>query len=290
MGLLSSVKGKVKKVGQALKKFINTPYLAKLNTIEQDLQRSPTKAALVATGAIAAPAALTSLSTATKAATPAIKAGATAAAPIIKSGASSASRAAGGIGRKVATRFLDKPLQTTGQLGAALVGGSILASSKKARTTAVKLPGELVQFGTNIGTAIDNPSVESVKKIATDSPVLTAAALAGAALVISKAGGTAATIANTKAVKESNDLLRNPTTIPTPVSGMTSGIAKPLEKSALQGESPSAINLKSPKKGGKTTKRTKRKAKVNKCRQFNSCLHTRGCKKNGSATKCYNFY
>ncbi len=251
--------------------FFNRPYLAGLEKFEQKLQDRPTEAALVATGIIAAPAVVSTLSTGAKAVAPVIATGAKAAAPVVGKAAISA------------IQHPKETLNTAIGASAALFGGSILLSSAKARKSVVQLPGEIAQFGSNIGVAIDNPSISNVAKIAKDSPVLTAVALAGAALIVSKAAGTAATIANTKAVRDNSDLSKNPNSVNTPISGVGSSNPKPLLSSPLIGDNPTAIDLTKAKRQGKTTKHRRRKAKLYKAQ-----LHR--CHNYGSASKCYNFY
>lgn len=277
MGLVSAVKGAVTKAATAVKTFAESKPLAFLNKVESNLQANPVKAAAVATGVIAAPALISSVSTASKAAAPVVAKAATAAAPVV-------AKAAVSTAKSVVTNPAGA-LKTTIGGGAVILGGSILASSSKARESVVKAPGEIAQFGTNIGIAIDNPSVENIGNIAKDSPILTGLALAGAALVVSKAAGTIATAANTKAIKDSNDILKNPNTIQTPVSGVISGTSKPLDTpTTLQGNNPSAVSINQPKKQGTTSKRRRRKAKIYKCE------HKRRLVTHGHATKCYNFY
>lgn len=205
--------------------------------------------------------------------------------------------------------FINQPIKTTAKVGGAILAGSILTSSKKARETIVKAPGNLAQFGTNIGDFIDNPNLDSLTKIGADNPGLSALAVLTGGLLIGKATSSIVTAANTEALKDNTeaaknnsaasnldgelpsggkskdekpvsnpgDITKNPS--PSDIGESPSG-AKPLDKNPFPGESPTPST---PKKPGKKKKQAKRKAKVYKCHSLRRVQH-------GSATKCYNFY
>lgn len=247
MGILSSITSTVSKAVSAVKTFAASKPLAFMNKIEGDLQSSPVKAAAVATGIIAAPAAISSLSTAAKAATPAVSSAVAAASPVVKSAAISA-------GTSTVKAIVANPIKATATVGAAIVGTNILASSSSARKAVVQAPSQLAVFGANIGKAIDNPTVDNILKIPKDSPLLTAAAIAGAAVIVGKAAGTAATIANTKALKEGHDIAK----LPKPI-GEQGLVSASLPSPATIGESQAEAVI-APKK--KAVKKKKAKKKV----------------------------
>ena len=205
---------------------------------------------------------------------------------VIMTATAGAILAAPKVGAAALTAAKAKPLAAAAAVPIGITAASTLVSSEKARTAAAEVvnPTNYASFGSNIGKAIDNPSWENVKKIATESPYLTAATAAGAALLVGKVTRTVATIANTKAIKEANELMSNPITS-TPLQGVTSGQAKPLDKiSTLAGaDTPAAVSVSKPKKQGAKRKQGKRKAKVYKCGHIRRIQH-------GCATKCYNFY
>lgn len=89
-----------------------------------------------------------------------------------------------GVATAIVKTAITKPILT----GAVLVGGGILAESKKAQEL-VKTTNP-VEFGQDIGKAIENPSVSSIKEILTDNPLISGVvgAVAGAGLI--KAGSS----------------------------------------------------------------------------------------------------
>lgn len=269
MGLLSNAISSVKS-------FFNTPYLAGLEKAEQHLQAHPVEAALITTKIVAAPAVLATSVTAAKAAAPVVAK----AAPVV---AAAAVKTTG----KIVTSAITNPaqaLRTTIGAGTAIVGGSILLSSSKARTTLVETPGNLATFGTNVGKAIDEPSFKNIAKVAEDSPIITGALIAGGALIAAKAGGTIATIANTKAIKDVKDAIQTPEKSVVSLLGGNSAMDKTLPKNTLA-DSPtsSAVTIKQTKKQGKRRKSSKRKANIYKCQTIRRAHY-------GHTNKCYNFY
>lgn len=91
-------------------------------------------------------------------------------------------------------------------VGGGLVAGSALVSSPKATAAVINTPKALVNVGGNIGKVIENPSIEGVKKIFKENPVIsTGAVVAGVGALGLGAGAlanTLATSANTSALKE----------------------------------------------------------------------------------------
>lgn len=87
------------------------------------------------------------------------------------------------------------------------VGAGILSKTPEAKDKVMDAPKNAYNFGTNIGEAIHNPSIENITTIAKENPFLTALSLAGAGLLISKASSTAAQIANTDAIGKNNEIM-----------------------------------------------------------------------------------
>jgi len=176
-------------------------------------------------------------------------------------------------------KAIKSPVQTAktaAGLGVSAVAISALSSSKKAQAAVIKTPSSLVNFGTNIGKAIDSPSLSNVANIAKENPVLSAAAVAGAALVVGKAAGTAATLANTKAIKEGNEIAQlprpsvgmvSPTPSPSPQLGIEKAVTpiapiapipKPIKKKPIKKKA----KKKAPKKRYKSKKKATKKSKT----------------------------
>lgn len=282
----SAIKSVVSKATSAVKSVVTQAKAAVADPKSQlnvALAKAPSKSADVAFGGA------TSLTG--KGAAAAVKSVASSAVgTAIGAAAGKVAKVAGAAVVSVGKAFVKEPVKTTAKAAGAIVVSSALVSSKKAREEVVKAPSNLATFGTDIGKAVDNPSLENIKKIGTDSPILTGLTAAGAALIVGKVAGTIATIENTKAIKESNEIAKDPNKSAVVVGG-TPGTAKPLEASSLTSTASSPSVAQSPsKKQASKRKQGKRKAKINKCEHFNKCLHSRRCKKNGSATKCYNFY
>lgn len=85
------------------------------------------------------------------------------------------------------------------------IAAGVVTSSAKARESIIKTPGGLVNLGSNIGSAIENPSLSSISKIYKDNPVLASGATiaAGAATLggLGLAANTVVTSLNTSAQK-----------------------------------------------------------------------------------------
>lgn len=87
---------------------------------------------------------------------------------------------------------------------AAVVTVPALVSSPKLVEKVVNAPSELAQFGADIGELVENPSIESVKELVKESPVIsTAAALGTVAVVGLGTAGIISGVSNTLAIKES---------------------------------------------------------------------------------------
>jgi len=129
---------------------------------------------------------------------PAAAAAPAAAASLVKSGASAAGSAfaKASTGTKVATVLV------------APTAVGILSSSKKARESISNYPSAASNFGRNVGGFIDQPSVESAKKVFRENPGITSAALAGGAFIAGKTAiGAASAIATNTAVRANTSAL-----------------------------------------------------------------------------------
>lgn len=80
------------------------------------------------------------------------------------------------------------PTTPLGKVGAALaipvVAGAVINQPKKAAELVVKTPFELANFGGNVANFIAEPNLENAKTIASENPLITGAAAAGAALLV----------------------------------------------------------------------------------------------------------
>jgi hypothetical protein len=90
----------------------------------------------------------------------------------------------------------------------------VLKESKKARESLVKLPSSLLNFGSNIGKTIDDPSLNNLKTIAIENPALTAGAaaagVAGAGIGLSGLYNLLLQRKNNSLLNENNNLMKNP--------------------------------------------------------------------------------
>ena len=107
---------------------------------------------------------------------------------------------AGAVVNKVVTAH---PIASTATLLAAPVVANVLTSSPKTASVVgnaiLTTPTALQNYGSNIGKAIENPSIANIMDIAKENPILTAATAAGAAYLGSGLVSTAVTALNTRA-------------------------------------------------------------------------------------------
>jgi len=171
----------------------------------------------------------------------------------------------------------------------AIIGTSILTSSPKAVTAVVKTPGNLSNFGANIGAAIEQPSIESGMKILKENPGLSAASAAallasvgfsGAALanVLSSYRNTEAVQENTKAAIEQPQIINQPQQVatqpgtyiivnPTPTTDAAAANLTPMKATTTKKKKKKAVKKKVTKKKKKVYKKkkvTKKKKKTKK--------------------------
>lgn len=84
-----------------------------------------------------------------------------------------------------------------------IVATGFVVSNPSSLKQVAKAPAELSRFGSDLGSLSANPSLEGVKDVFKNSPVISSAiALGGAAVIGAGATRTIATIANTRAIKE----------------------------------------------------------------------------------------
>jgi len=103
--------------------------------------------------------------------------------------------AASAVGSAVTKAFSSlNPLQKVAVVAATPVAASVVVTSKSAQQAILNAPSSLVNFGANIGKAIDNPSLKSVANIAKENPLLTTAVVGGA--TIAAATGVTGLVSN----------------------------------------------------------------------------------------------
>jgi len=179
----------------------------------------------------------------------------------------------------VAKAAVTNPVKT----GVVIVGGSVLGSSEKAQnlvaSQTANLPGNLNQFGSNIGKAVQDPSVATITQIAKDNPVLSSIAALGATYagykVVAPALAIESTRANTSAVQEAANYAKSqpqvvrieqvaPTSPPSPPSGnalpSTGGTPVPKKKKRKK-KVKKKTKKRSKKKKTRGKKRVKKKTK-----------------------------
>ena len=133
----------------------------------------------------------------------AVALGAAVAAPKIVA-AGGAKVVAGTAAKSAAKVAIAHPVKTAA-LG---LGAATVLQSETLTKAATKLPSEAAKLTTNVAQLADEPSLEKLKDIVKDSPVLTAALGGLAAVTVGKGLlGTAATYMNTKATKENTELM-----------------------------------------------------------------------------------
>lgn len=107
---------------------------------------------------------------------------------------------------KVGSVIAAHPLASTATVLATPVVTNVLTSSKNARVTVAKAivntPSALQNYGSNIGTAIENPSLSSITNIAKENPILTGLTAAGIAYAAGGLVSTAVTALNTHSVEQ----------------------------------------------------------------------------------------
>jgi len=158
------------------------------------------------------------------------------------------------------------------------VAASVLTKSEKARSAVLDAPSSLSNFGTNIATVIENPSVATAKQVFTDNPIIAggavAAAVGGAALALAP---VIASTRQTEAIQEQTEQIGqqqfsaqpyNPTPqviqiMPVPAQTVQApAVVAPSE--AAPAVSTPKKKKKKPKKKAKKKKKTRRSKKKTK--------------------------
>jgi len=201
MGLFDSIISSAKSITSKID-------LSFLNKVEGNLQQNPLKAATLATGILNAPGLIAGISTAAKVSTPAVSAAIATSSPF----AVKTLQSVGTVSIKAATNPIATAKVAAGGL-TTLAAGSLLISSQTAQRAVTSAPSSAINFGSNLGSFIDNPSVSSAKTIVSENPFISAAvgtaivagttALVGnvinARSVVATKANTAAEVANTEA-------------------------------------------------------------------------------------------
>lgn len=167
---------------------------------------------------------------------------------------------------EVSGAFSALPLgQKAAVTAASLVVVPAVANSSQLRKSLSSTPSALVNFGSNLGNLADNPTGANALKVIKENPAV--AAIAGVGLAV--AGGlgvaglasTAATFANTQAVKKNNEIMLGtnqiPTSNPLDVGSSSSPVGTPILAP------PFSTSIDSPRRnivGG--ARRRKRKVKI----------------------------
>jgi len=197
--------------------------------------------------------------------------------------------AAAGVGT-VAKAAVTNPIKTS----AVVIGGGVLSSSQKSQnvvsTQIAKAPSNLANFGTNIGNAVDNPSIASITEIAKENPILTsivgAAAAYGTYKAVSPAVNAFSTFQNTQAIQEDTQAVIKGQSLPpqiiqiqqmpTPVPPLPMGI---------QAQSPAVDAPLEVAPAGQTAPKPKKKKKKSKKKTTKKKKKTRRSKKKKTTKK-----
>lgn len=109
----------------------------------------------------------------------------------------------------VAKKVGEVAVANPGKATLAGVAGLAVVKSEKGREAVLNTPSSINNFTSNVAKVIDNPSIEGVKNIAKENPVLTAGLATGLAVAgglgLAGVASSVATFANTKAIKESTN-------------------------------------------------------------------------------------
>lgn len=109
------------------------------------------------------------------------------------------------VGSKVVSSFTQSSLLTQGAVvaGGLVTAGAIARQPKKATKAILSTPGALTNFGGNLADFAANPTLDNAQSIWKENPVVTSAAVLGAAAVVGKGiTGLVSSAANTLAIKE----------------------------------------------------------------------------------------
>jgi hypothetical protein len=116
------------------------------------------------------------------------------------------------VAKTVAIKAISNPVKTLAVGAGALVAGSALVTSEKAREGVLQLPSSLVNVGSNIGQVIENPSSETIGQLVKENPLIVGGATVAGALIAGKGiAGAVATFGQTQATKEQTQAIREAT-------------------------------------------------------------------------------
>jgi hypothetical protein len=96
------------------------------------------------------------------------------------------------------------PATAKGKVVAAVVAPIVASAVIQKPSLITEVPSKVLNFQTNVGSLVANPSVSSAVSLVKENPVISSVLLGAGALALGKGvAGTVATISNTLAVKES---------------------------------------------------------------------------------------
>lgn len=122
---------------------------------------------------------------------------------------------------KAATIAKANPIKTA--IAAPIITGAIISQPEKAAKTLVQAPIQLGNVGANIANLAAAPSIEGVKELVTENPVIVGTAIAaGTAFGIKGIGQAVATLSQTQAIQEQTKAIKDITP-----SGITTLYATP---------------------------------------------------------------
>jgi len=155
------------------------------------------------------------------------------------------------------------PTTKKGALTAAVVAPIAISAAVSNPKAVVEAPSKVLNFQTNVGELLANPSLEKAKETFKDNPLISTAVLgAGAVAVGAGVGGVVASVMNTQAIKEQTKTIKEnntPIVLPLPTSPNTSGVnvteIKPAQPATIaQTKTISATTPKTRKKAPRTKK------------------------------------
>lgn len=120
------------------------------------------------------------------------------------------SKTIGKVGTAIKSAFVAAPVKTTVVAAGATVATSAIVASPKAQESLSKTPSSLVNFGTNIGELIEEPSLVKAKELITENPVISSLVAAGTVAAVGVGtAGLATTAANVLATKQNTQALED---------------------------------------------------------------------------------
>lgn len=154
------------------------------------------------------------------------------------------------------------PASTTGKIAAVVaapvVVGAVIQNPTGAFNTAASAPSNLVNFGGNISKVVSSPSIENVKELVTENPLLTAATAAAGGVVLSKGVTAAANIIATERNTRALETAANNVTSTAPVAN-TSVVPEQTTKTATAAATTPVMASTAPVYASTTTTSKRRK-------------------------------